>query len=538
MRAKAMISTPQPEASETGVEILRRGGNAVDAAIATALVQGVVDPQMCGIAGFGSMQIYMPKKGFHGFIDFHGKTPAAARPDMWEDLIEGETRDGFGFILKGRVNDAGYQSITVPGSLKAYFEAQTTHGLMDWTDIVQPAIEHAEAGVTIRPHVHHFWTVEDDFGRVLTSERLALTPSGRRIYFHPDGRLKRPGERLDNPDMARTLRLIAKEGADVFYRGEIAERIAADMKANGGLLSAEDLKAYRTSNLPPLRGRFRGYEVASNQPPGGGIMLIEMLQILEAFDLKAMGHNSADYLRTVCETMKRATSDKDNFVGDPDFYDVPVARLTDPAYAREQAERIKAGEVAHVERHGGGFEESKNTTQISVADAQGNIVSMTHSLGMPSGVITEGLGFMYNGCMGVFDPRPGRAGSIAPGKARFSSVCPTIVFREGEPQLVIGAPGGTQIAMGVLLATLNVLEFDMSILEAIVAPRFSATSNLIDVSNRIPRFVTRELERQGYQVARSYQSYGFAAVHGLKRHADGTWSGAADPGHDGMPLGV
>ncbi len=537
MQAKAMISTPQPEASETGIEILRRGGNAVDAAIATALVQGVVDPQMCGIAGFGSMQIYLPAKGFHGFIDFHGKTPAAARPDMWEDLIEGECRDGFGFILKGRVNDVGYQSITVPGSLKAYFEAQTAHGVMDWADIVAPAIAEAEAGVVIRPQVHDFWTVDDGMGRVVVADRLSTTPSGQRIYFHPDGRLKRPGERLENPDMARSLRRIAKEGAAVFYNGEIAQMIDADMKANGGLLSAADLASYKTTHSQPLRGRFRGFEVASNQPPGGGIMLIEMLQILEAFDLKALAHNSADYLQVVCEAMKRATSDKDTYVGDPDFFDVPIERLTDPAYARALAEQIKAGDIAHVERHGGGFDESKNTTHISVVDADGNIVSMTHSLGMPSGVITEGLGFMYNGCMAVFDPRPGRAGSIAPGKARFSSVCPTIVFKDGEPQLVIGAPGGTQIAMGVLLATLNALEFDMPIVEAIAAPRFSATSDMIDVSNRIPRYVTRELEARGYRVARSHDSYGFAAVHGLKRNADGSWSGGADPGYDGMALG-
>ncbi|MEX2629393.1 MAG: gamma-glutamyltransferase [Tistlia sp.] len=544
MTSAAMISTPQPEASETGVEILRRGGNAVDAAIAAALVQGVVDPQMCGIAGFGSLQLYLPAKGFHGFIDFHGRTPAAARPDMWQDLIEGETRDGFGFLLKGRVNDAGYQSITVPGSLKAYFEAQTAHGVMDWADVVQPAIEQAEAGAVIRPHVHFFWTEDDGMGRVVVSERLAMTPAGRRIYFRPDGSLKGPGERLDNPDLARTLRLIAREGADVFYLGEIAERIEADMKANGGLLSTQDLKDYRTRHVEPLWGRFRDFLVASNQPPGGGVMLIEMLQILEHFDLRALGHNSADYLRVVCEAMKRATSDKDDFVGDPAFFEVPLARLTDPAYARELAGRIEAGEVAHVERYGaggrsgGGQPESKNTTQVSVADAAGNLVSMTHSLGMPSGVVTEGLGFMYNGCMGVFDPRPGRANSIAPGKARFSSICPSLVFRGEEPRLVIGAPGGTQIAMGVLQATLNVLEFGMPILEAICAPRFSATSDAIDVTNRIPRFVTRALEARGYRVERSHLSYGIAAVHGLERHADGSWSGAADPGHDGMALGV
>lgn len=538
MTYEAIVSTPQPEATETGVEILRRGGNAVDAAIATALVQGVVDPQMCGIAGFGSMQIYMPAKGFHGFVDFHGKTPAAARPDMWEDLIEGETRDGFGFILKGRVNDAGYQSITVPGSLKAYFEAQTEHGVMDWADVVQPAIEQAEAGITIRPHMHFFWTRDDGMGRVITAERLAMTASGRRIYFHSDGRLKQPGERLENPDLAETLKRIAREGADVFYTGEIAERIDADMKANGGLLSAQDLRDYRTTRCDPLWGRFRGYDIATNHPPGGGIMLVEMLQILEHFDLAAFGHNSADYVRVVSEAMKRATADKDAFVGDPDFFDVPLERLTDPAYARDLAAEIEAGEVATVERLGEAFEESKDTTHIAVADAAGNLVSMTHSLGMPSGIVTEGLGFMYNGCMGVFDPRPGRAGSIAPGKARFSSICPTIAFRNGEPRLVIGAPGGTQIAMGVLQATLNVLAFGMSITEAIVAPRFSATSNAIDVSNRIPRFVQRALEERGYQVIRSHLSYGFAAVHGLKRETDGRWTGAADPGHDGMALGL
>ena len=538
MKAHSFISTPQPEATETGIEILRRGGNAVDAAIATALVQGVVDPQMCGIAGFGSMQIYMPKKGFHGFIDFHGKTPAAATPDMWQDLIEGEARDGFGFILKGNVNDAGYQSITVPGSLKAYFEAQTEHGVMDWSDIVQPAIDHAERGVVIRPHMHFFWTVNDGMGRVLTTDRLALTPSGRRIYFHPDGTLKRPGERLENPDLAQTLRKIAKGGADVFYTGEIAEIIAADMQANGGLLSADDLKNYQTTRCDPLWGRFRSFDIASNQPPGGGIMLIEMLQILENFYLKTLGHNSTEYIRIVAEAMKRATRDKDMFVGDPAFFDVPIDRLTDIAYAREQADRIKAGDIASVERLNDSFPESKDTTHIAVADAAGNLVSMTHSLGMPSGIITEGLGFMYNGCMAVFDPRPGRAGSIAPGKSRFSSVCPTIVFKDKDPKVVIGAPGGTQIAMGVLQATLNVLEFDMPILDAIVAPRFSATSSAIDVSNRIPGFVTKGLETRGYEIIRSPFSYGFAAVHGLKRNSDKTWSGAADPGHDGMALGL
>jgi gamma-glutamyltranspeptidase/glutathione hydrolase len=483
------------------------------------------------------MQLYLPGKGVHTFIDFHGKTPSRATPDMWAHLIEGEARDGFGFILEGNINDVGYQSITVPGSLKAYHEAQTEFGVMDWADVVAPAIAHAEGGVVVRPHVHFFWTFEDNSGRVLTADRLAHTAAGRRIYFRPDGRVKQIGDQIRNPDMATTLRRIARHGADIFYQGEIAEEIAADMEAHGALLGLDDLKSYRTRRCDPLWGTFRGYDIASNQPPGGGIMLIEMLHVLDHFDLEALGHNSPDYIRILAEAMKRATCDKDAFVGDPEFFDVPIDRLTSRDYAAGLAEAIKAGEVAKVERLGGAAPESKNTTHIALLDAAGNAVSMTHSLGMPSGVITEGLGFMYNGCMAVFDPRPGRAGSIVPGKARFSSICPTIAFREGEPCLVIGAPGGTQIAMGVLQAVINALAFDMPILDAIASPRFSATSNAIDVSNRIPRFVTDVLAARGYPVVRSPLSYTFGAVHGLKLH-EGAWQGAADPGHDGMALSL
>ncbi len=533
---QAMISAAQPEAVEAGARVLQRGGNAVDAAMACALVQGVVDPQMCGIAGFGSLQVHLPARGVHECIDFHGKTPAAATPGMWEKRVISETRDGFGFILEGRVNEVGHQSITVPGSLKAYHEAQTEWGTWDWADIVQPAILEAESGFIVRPHVHGWWTEPGLFDRLETTDRLRHTADGRKIYFHSDGNLKRPGERVENPDMAHTLRRIAEGGADVFYTGEMAEEIVADMEANGGLLSAKDLAEFRTTRVEPLRGTYRGFEVATNRPPGGGIMLLQMLNTLEHFDLAAMGHNSADYIRTVAEAMKLATIDKEERVGDPAFVDVPVELLTGKTYAAELAARIRSGDKAHVTRLEGPAE-SRQTTQVSVIDTDGNAVSMTHSLGMPSGVITPGLGFMYNGCMSVFDPRPGRAGSIAPGKSRFSAMCPSIVFRDGETRLVIGAPGGTQIVMGVMQAMLNVLEFDMPITEAIVQPRFSATSDIVDVSNRIPRYVTDVLAADGYEIARSHLSYPFAGVHGI-RVDDGRPTGFADPNHDGMALAV
>ncbi len=532
-----MVVAPQPEAVEAGCDMLMRGGNAVDAAIACALVQGVVDPLMTGIAGFGSLQAYLPGRKIHTCIDFHGKVPAAGRPDMWAHLIEGEARDGFGFILKGRVNDAGYQSITVPGSLKAYAKAHGEWGALPWRDVLAPAIAWADEGWPMRPEVFRFIFQREDMGRVETVDRLRLSATGRKLFFDDNGEIKRPGARICNPDMAATLRQIAEQGADAFYTGDIARRIAADMKRNGALLSYEDLAAYRTRRNAPLWGSYRAWRLATNQPPGGGIMLVEMLNILENFDLAGLGHNTPEYMRVVAEAMKRATVDKDQHVGDPDFVAVPVDRLTGKTYARAVAEAIRRGEKVSVPRLQQ-KKEAADTTHVSAVDEHGNCVTMTHSLGMPSGVITDGLGFMYNGCMGVFDPRPGRAGSIAPGKSRFSSVCPTIVFDDEHPHIVIGAPGGTQIAMGVLQALLNVLDHRMTMAEAVAAPRFSATSDAIDVSNRIPRFVTRELEKLGYQVIRSFYSYAFAAVHGIMIGSDGRLSGGADPGRDGMALAV
>ena len=531
-----MICAPQPEAVEAGALALKKGGNAVDAAIACALMQTVVDPQMCGIAGFGSLQLYLPKRGVHTMIDFHGREPARSNPNMWEHLLKFESEDGFGFRLEGRVNDVGYQSVTTPGSLKAYHEALTRFGSLAWKDVVEPAADMAAHGFMIRPHVHDFWTRKEGMGLVDHIERLRATPSGRRIYFDEQGNLRQLGTILRNPYMAHSLMRIAMEGPEVFYEGAMANEIAADFTRHGGLMGLDDLKNYRTEENEPMWGSYRGHRIATNRPPGGGVMILEMLNILENFDLAGMGHNSPEYISVVSEAMKRATIDKDAHVGDPRFVDVPLARLTGKDYAREQAEAIKRGEVAHVPRVQKGTDQ-KDTTHISAIDEHGNAVAMTHSLGMSSGVITEGLGFMYNNCMGVFDPRPGRPGSVMPGKARFTAMCPTLVFKDDALRLIIGAPGGTFITMGVLQGILNVIDFGMSASDAVAAPRFCTTSDAVDVVNRIPQFVTQELEAKGYPVRRSYRTYHFAGVHAIEVK-DGTWHGGADPGRDGMALAV
>jgi len=302
------------------------------------------------------------------------------------------------------------------------------------------------------------------------------------------------------------------------------------------LIALGDLATFQPKLNQPIWGDYRGRRISTNHPPGGGLMLVEMLNVLEHFDLASLGHNSSGYLRVVSETMKRATADKDNCVGDPAFVQVPIERLLSKDYASTIADDIRSGKRSTVTRLRGGFP-TKDTTHLSVVDMEGCCVSMTHSLGQPSGVITDGLGFMYNGCMAVFDPRPGHANSIAPGKSRFSSICPSILFRDDRPYLVIGAPGATQIAMGVLQAILNVIDFGMTMTEAVSAARFSSTSDAIDVSNRISQNVTKELEGDGYQIIRSPYGFGFAAVHGI-RLADGRLDGGADPGHDGVAFGV
>ncbi|MDP4796329.1 MAG: gamma-glutamyltransferase [Rhodospirillales bacterium] len=534
--ANGMVCAPQPEAVEAGAMVLKAGGNAIDAAIATALVQTAVDPFMSGIAGFGELHVVMPKAGVHQCLQFHARAPGAVTPDMWQDKLIAECEDGFGFILEGRINEIGYQSIATPQSLRAYDTALKKWGTMSLGELIQPAIGYLENGWMIRPHVRRFWEQEEPGGRVGHLEYLRGSPATAKIYLNADGSMKPMGGIIKNPDMAKTYRRIAEAGADDFYEGELAAKIVADMEANGGLISAEDLKTTMPQDADVLWTDYRGYQVASSPPPGGGIMVLQMLNILENFDLKAMGHNSPEYIRTVAEAMKISTVDKDNHVGDPRFVDVPVEHLLSKDYAKELADRIKSGVKTHVPRLQKG-EDQKETTQLCTVDNQGNCVSMTHSLGMPSGVTTEGLGFVYNGCMGVFDPRPGRTGSLAPGKSRFSSMAPTVVFKNGKPMLLIGAPGGTYIAMGVLQGILNVLDFNMDAQQAVSAPRFSATSDIIEIVNRIPRFVQAELEADGYKFRRYALNFHFAGVHAIRITENGL-DGGADPGRDGMAMAV
>jgi gamma-glutamyltranspeptidase/glutathione hydrolase len=531
-----MIVAPQPEAVEAGAAVLERGGNAIDAAIACAFMQGVVDPLMSGIGGFGSMQLYMPGKGVHQIVEFYAKAPLSATPDMWVDKLLGQSRDGFAFLLEGGISEFGHLAACTPGSVKGYDYALSRFGTMDWADVIAPAIAQARQGVMVRPHMHWFWSQDQKgTGQVNTADKLRYSEAGKQLYFRPDGNLKLPGDIVANPDMAHTLARLAKGGADLFYHGELAEEIADDFAAHGGLISRDDLAAYELSVAEPIWGAYRGHRISTSPPPASGMLMLQILNMLEPFEIGALVHGGAEHVRLLAEAMKRMTIDKDQHMGDPAYVDVPVERLISKEHAAAQADSIRRGERADVKRLE--RSSSRETTHVSVVDRHGNAVALTHTLGSPSGAITDGLGFIYNGTMSRFDPRPGRAGSIAPGKRRSSSAAPTIVFKDDKPFIVMGAPGGSYIAPAMAQGVMNVIDFDMSMLEAVAAPRIVAVSNAVDISNRIRRSVSEELTALGYDVKRSAQSYPFAALHGI-RIDDGLCSGGADPQRDGMALSV
>ena len=532
---RAMIVAPQPEAVETGLGVLAAGGNALDAVVSCALTQGVVDPMMCGIGGLGVLQIFHPASGQNLVLDGLSACPAACTPQMWADRFERECSDGYGYVLKGGVNELGHCAVTTPGIMRVFGDAHAAFGKRPWAELFAPAIGHAEGGWVVRPHVATMFALDEaGYGRLPYIDKLALTPDGRSLYLRADGTPKRVGDGVRNPDLALTLRGLARDGAKSFYEGELARRICDDMRNHGGLLTLEDLAGFKVRSRMPLKVGYRGRIIAAPPPPAGGIMVAEMLRILERFDLVTHEHNGPEYVRMLAEAMKIAGRDKDLHIGDPDFVPPPLERLLSDAYAEECAARIRRGEKTAKPR---GNADSKHTTTVSCIDRDGMVVSLTHTNGVPSGVMVPGTGFMLNGAMNWYDPRPGRAGSIAPGKRRFSSMTPTIVFEGKKPVMTLGAPGGAWIGIAILQALLNVLDWGMSMQEAVSAPRFSATSDVIDISNRIPRATQSALEAMGYEVKRSPLTFPFAAPHGIS-FWDGELEGGADPQRDGYAAGI
>jgi gamma-glutamyltranspeptidase/glutathione hydrolase len=510
------------------------GGNAIDAAVTCAFVQGVVNPQMCGLGGYALLTLQLAGQPAPILLDAPAVAGARVRPDMWRDRVIRMNPDGWGYFLEGKVNDVGYQSICTPGTVRGLATILGRWGTHSWERAIAPAAEIAEAGFMVDTHLANRWKLRRRYPESSALlDYIEANAEARRIYLHDGGRPYDEGETLRNPDYARTLRHLAERGADDFYHGELAARIAADLAANDAFVTAGDLAGYQLREDQPTQGSYRGLRVASSQPPHGGPTLIAILRILEGFDLAALGHNSPEYIYLVSMAMKAAFADRNQYIGDPAFVDVPLEWMTSEGRAAEWRAQIEAGRPITVGAMPPG---PPSTTHISVVDAQGNCVALTHSLGVSSGVITPGLGFMYNNSMINFDPMPGGRNSIAPGKGRSTGMAPTIVYRDGKPAIVLGAPGASRIITSIAQVLLNIVDFGMSVAEAVAAPRFDCQGEQIVCHMRIPEYICAEV-RKRHPITRMPQSHGaHGLVHAITISGDGQLNGMADTGASGMAL--
>ena len=531
------IVAPQPFAVEEGAKVLMAGGNAVDAAVTTAFVQAIVSPQMCGIGGYALLTLHLAGQPDPIGLDAPALAGAGVTPGMWQERYLGPNPDGWGFFLEGKVNDAGYTSICTPGWIKGIAAILERWGTISWADAIAPAARIAGEGFMVNQHLAGRWTKKAAYAEACSMlDYIMMNGEARRIYLKPDGSPYATGDLLRNPDYAKTLDHLAGAGADDFYHGELAARMASDLADNGAYVTAQDLHDYRLREDNLVTGTYRGYTIASSGAPHGGPTLLAILNILERYDLASMQHNSPDYVYLVAMAMKAAFADRNRGMADPEFNQVPVEWMISKERAAFWADHIDAGQPIDAGFHA---TEPPHTTQVTVVDALGNCVALTHSLGMSSGVITPGLGFMYNNSMVNFDPLPGHPNSIEPGKGRTTGMAPTIVYRDGRPVLVLGAPGASFIITSNLQVILNVLDFGMGIEEAVHAPRFDCQTGPIRCQLRIPEYVCAQIREKHPVVRIPYSHGGFALVHAISIDPEsGALAGAADPGADGMALVV
>ncbi len=533
-----MIVAPQPIAAEEGARVLMEGGNAIDAAVTAGFVQGVISPHMCGIGGYVVLNLHQADcpDVLSIVLDAPALAGSKVSEVMWEDLSIGPNPDGWGFFLKDKVNDLGYRSICVPGAVRGYQAMLERWGTYSWEQAILPAARIAEEGFVVDPNLADGWSREAPYPEACSLlDYVRGNAVASRIYLKDGGIPYKAGERFRNPDLGRTLRRLARDGADDFYLGTLARRISDDLAAGGSFVTEADLAGYQLRDPQPVMGSYRGYTIASSHAPHGGPTLVEILNILENCDLDALEHNSAEYIYTVSMAMKAAFADRNQHLGDPDFVGVPLEWMVSKDRAREWWDQIDGGKPIAVSFTP---QEHPDTTQVTVVDARGNCVSLTHSLGMSSGTITPGLGFMYNNSMVNFHPHAGHPNSIAPGKGRTTGMTPTIVYQDGDPVMVIGAPGATRIITSILQVIVNVLDCGMSISDAVLAPRFDCQGDLIHCHARIPEYVCAEV-RKKHPIERLPQSHGgFALVHAITIAPDGRLAGAADTGSSGMALQV
>ena len=463
-----VVVTQHYLATEIGENILAQGGNAYDAAIAVGFALAVVLPRAGNIGGGGFMVIYDKKANDTYAIDYREKAPAASFRDMYLD------KNGEFDILKSTF---GYSAIGVPGTVHGFWSVHQRFGSLPWADLIQPSIMLAERGFMMSDYMAE--TLRNYF------EKMSYYDETQNIFLKNYPNLK--DSRLIQNDLAKTLKRIQKNGLKGFYSGETAQLIAADMKENGGLITEQDLLEYRSIWREPIKGTYRGKTIVTMPPPSsGGIHLIQMLNILENFELSAYEHNSYQYVSLLSETMKYAYADRSKYLGDPDFFEVPISKITAKEYAKNISASIKELGMLPSSKISPGMyinPESMETTHFSIADKFGNVISNTYTINSAfgSGVTIKGTGILMNNEMDDFSGQPGVpnqfgllggiANEIEPAKRPLSSMTPTLVFDKDEPFLAIGSPGGSRIITAVLQIILNIVDFEQSLEEATESKR-------------------------------------------------------------------
>ncbi|WP_434064178.1 gamma-glutamyltransferase [Pararhizobium gei] len=462
-----MVVTAQRLASDVGIEILKKGGNAIDAAVAVGYALAVVYPTAGNIGGGGFMTIRL-KDGNTTFLDFRERAPMAATKTMYLDE-KGE-------IVKGRSTD-GYLAVGVPGSVMGLETARERYGTMQRRDLIAPAIDFARNGFVLS---------QGDVASLASgAKKLSKDREAAAVFLKPDGKSYGVGERLIQPDLAASLAKISEKGADAFYKGEIADRIVKASTYSGGILAKADFEQYTVRELKPVTCNYRGYDIASSPPPSsGGVIICEILNVLEGYPLSYMGYGSAETVHVMIEAMRHAYVDRNSALGDPGFVNNPVDTLIDKSYAAKIRDKInpyRAGISQDLMPKGMG--ESTETTHYSIIDRDGNAVAVTYTLNgsFGAGIVAAGTGILLNNEMDDFTSKPGapnlyglvqgEANAIEPKKTPLSSMSPTIISKDGQPFMVIGSPGGARIITITLEAIINVIDHGMTIQEAIDAPR-------------------------------------------------------------------
>lgn len=534
--ANGMVVSTEPRATDIGVEILRKGGNAVDAAVAVGFALAVTHPSAGNLGGGGFMLIRMAGRAETVTIDYRETAPAAATRNMYEDAS--------GHVIP-ESSTVGYRAIGVPGTVAGLDFALKKYGTLSLANILSPAISMSKNGIELS--YLESQSLKQD------SKLLGRFPETRRIYLR-DGSPYGAGERFLQPDLARTLELLARNGAGEFYQGSIARRIVSAIEANGGLITLEDLKHYRVVERKPIEGSYRGLTIYSVPPPSsGGVGLVEMLNILETYPLSRYGGASSRTVHLLAEAMKRAFADRAEFLGDGDFVRIPVASLISKRYAAERRTTIDPYLATPASALSGGNSaghESEQTTHFSVVDKDGNAVANTYTLngGYGSGVTIPGTGILMNNEMDDFSSQPGspnsyglvhgEANAIAPNKRPLSAMTPTIVLRDGKLYLVLGSPGGPTIINTVLQTLVNVVDFGMTIQEAVDAPRVHhqwMPDRLVLEKTGFPIDVVDALKARGHSVEIRSSIGDCQAI--MIDPQDGTRLGAADPRMDGKAAG-